>query len=57
MPGISSLARAEELTRGTTPTPEEKPAADLLAIAGRLYDRLSGPAPLATAGTPERRPA
>jgi hypothetical protein len=57
MPGINSLARAEELTRGTAPAPGERPAAELLAVAGRLYDRLSGPAPRPGAGTPQRRPA
>jgi hypothetical protein len=38
LPGVSNLGRAEELTRGTTPTPAEAPAAEMLERAGRLYD-------------------
>jgi len=38
MPGVNSLPRAEELTWGATPAAEERPTADLLASAGRLYD-------------------
>jgi hypothetical protein len=40
LPGVTSLDRAEELSRGTLPTPGEKPAADQLARAGRLYDSI-----------------
>jgi hypothetical protein len=45
IPGVLNLARAAELSRGAAPaTPEEGPAAALLARAGRLYD---APAPAA----------
>jgi hypothetical protein len=38
LPGVGTLDRAEELTRGGTPTAAEAPAAALLERAGRLYD-------------------
>jgi hypothetical protein len=47
MPGITTLSRAEELSRGLSPTGAEAPAAALLAGAGRLYDEAAG----ATGGT------
>jgi hypothetical protein len=50
LPGIATLGRAEELTRGATPEAEEGPAAALLERAGRLYDTATAPAPT-------RRPA
>jgi hypothetical protein len=54
LPGVGTLGRAEELTRGAAPTAEEAPAAAVLERAGRLYDAATGslapPAP-----TPTRR--
>ena len=48
LPGVPTLGRAEELTRGATPSTAEAPAAGLLERAGRLYDATasatSGPA-------------
>jgi hypothetical protein len=38
LPEVGTLDRAEELTRGATPTAAEAPAAALLERAGRLYD-------------------
>jgi hypothetical protein len=38
LPEILTLGRAEELTRGDTPSTAEAPAAALLERAGRLYD-------------------
>jgi hypothetical protein len=49
LPGVSSLNRAEELTRGATPAPGEEPAADQLARAGRLYDTIGSILPRRTA--------
>jgi hypothetical protein len=49
LPGVSSLNRAEELTRGATPVAEEGPAADQLARAGRLYDTIGSTLPRRTA--------
>src|SRR5690606_2523874 len=34
LPGVQTLGRAEQLSRGATPTADEKPAAALLAAAG-----------------------
>jgi hypothetical protein len=39
LPGVRDLRRAAELSRGAAPTASESHAADLLARAGRLYDR------------------
>jgi hypothetical protein len=50
LPGVGSLGRAEELSRGNSPTAEEAPAAALLERAGRIYDA-TAPA------TSTRRPA
>jgi hypothetical protein len=44
LPGVLTLGRAEELTRGGAPTLGEEATAELLGRAGRLYDE-------ATAGT------
>ncbi|MBV9125985.1 MAG: hypothetical protein JO112_21750 [Planctomycetes bacterium] len=44
LPGIPTLDRAEELTRGAAPAPEETAAATLLERAGRLYDETTGKA-------------
>jgi hypothetical protein len=49
LPGIESLQRAAELVEGHKPTDNEKPAAQLLARAGRLHDVAS-----ATASTRKR---
>jgi hypothetical protein len=38
LPGVPTLDRAEQLTRGETPTSEEAPVASVLEQAGRLYD-------------------
>jgi hypothetical protein len=38
LPGVATLTRAEELTRGAPPAPAEADAAALLERAGRLYD-------------------
>jgi hypothetical protein len=38
MPGVATLGRADELTRGADPASGEAAAASLLARAGRLYD-------------------
>jgi hypothetical protein len=38
LPGIESLRRAADLVEGARPTPAEKPAAEQLVRAGRLYD-------------------
>src|SRR5262249_35303267 len=43
LPGVADLRRAEQLSRGATPAPEERPAAALLEQAGRLFDEASGP--------------
>jgi hypothetical protein len=48
LPGVDSLGRAAQLSRGATPQPEEAPAAALLDGAGQLYDEL-------TAGSPTQR--
>jgi hypothetical protein len=56
LPGIRTLNRAEELTRGATPTAEEVPVASLLERAGRLFDATAGVPPRNPA-TPTRRPA
>jgi hypothetical protein len=45
LPGIASLDRAEELTRGATPTQGEVPVADQLSRAGRLYDAFGSALP------------
>ena len=42
LPGVRDLRRAAELSRGAAPTASEAHAGDLLARAGRLYDRASG---------------
>jgi hypothetical protein len=42
LPGVATLGRAEELSRGVAPTAAEAPAAALLAGAGRLYDEVAG---------------
>jgi putative CRISPR-associated protein (TIGR02619 family) len=54
LPGIISLDRAEELTRGVAPTAAESHAAALLATAGRLYDAAASPAQ-PVAAPPARR--
>jgi hypothetical protein len=54
LPGIVSLDRAEELTRGVAPGAAEAHAAALLATAGRLYDAAASPSQPA-APTPARR--
>jgi hypothetical protein len=56
LPGVASLGRAEELTRGAAPAAAEAPAAALLAAAGRLYDAAM-PTPPPAAPTPGRRSA
>jgi hypothetical protein len=43
LPGVRTLHRAEELTRGAAPVAEEAPVAALLERAGRLYDEAGGP--------------
>ncbi|AWM40244.1 hypothetical protein GobsT_13020 [Gemmata obscuriglobus] len=50
LPEVLDLGRAESLTRGAPPTPQEAPAAALLASAGRLIDE-AVPAPLPTRRT------
>jgi hypothetical protein len=55
LPGVSTLGRADELTRGTNPTVEEAPAAVLLERAGRLYDATAGAVPTGTPANPARR--
>jgi hypothetical protein len=45
LPGVATLDRAEELSRGDTPTPEEDAAAAHLARAGRLYDTIGSTLP------------
>jgi hypothetical protein len=55
LPGVATLGRAEELTRGAAPAAQEAPAAALLERAGRLYDSVSGPT--ATPEAPTRRTA
>jgi hypothetical protein len=57
LPGVQSLDRAEELTRGAPPAIEEAPSAALLARAGRLYDAVAGPTVGAPEGARGRRPA
>jgi hypothetical protein len=57
LPGVPTLGRAEELTRGAPPAPEEGPAASLLERAGRLYDTAAGAPPGPAPATPTRRPA
>ncbi len=53
MPGVPNLARASELSRGAVPAnDDEKPAAELLARAGRLVD---AHAPASTHSTERRR--
>jgi hypothetical protein len=49
LPGVPSLDRAEELSRGATPASAETPAADHLARAGRLYDTIGSALPRRTA--------
>lgn len=56
LPGVATLGRAEELTRGARPAQEETAAAALLERAGRLYDVTAGAAAVGTTGT-IRRPA
>jgi hypothetical protein len=41
LPGVASLGRAADLSRGAAPAPAEGPAAALLADAGRLLDTLT----------------
>jgi hypothetical protein len=43
LPGVGSLGRAAELTRGAVPEPEEAAAGALLAEAGGLLDALAAP--------------
>jgi len=38
LPGVNSLIRAAELSDGANPSPQERPVAEHLARAGRLYD-------------------
>jgi hypothetical protein len=57
LPGVPTLGRADELTRGAKATVEEAPAADLLERAGRLYDATAGVPPTGTVATSARRPA
>jgi hypothetical protein len=45
LPGVPTLDRAEELTRGAAPSAAEAPVADLLSRAGRLYDATATPVP------------
>jgi hypothetical protein len=54
LPGVATLGRAEELTRGAPPAAEEAPAAALLERAGRLYDEALG-GPNGTPNAPRRR--
>lgn len=49
LPGVPSLDRAEELTRGVMPAPSEEAAAGQLARAGRLYDAMGCALPRRTA--------
>jgi hypothetical protein len=49
LPGVASLDRADDLSRGAPPTPAEAPAADQLARAGRLYDDMGNSLPRRTA--------
>jgi hypothetical protein len=55
LPGVSTLGRAEELTRGAAPTAEEAPAAALLERSGRLYDATAGAGPGMATATDTRR--
>jgi len=57
LPGVGTLGRAEELTRGAPPSAEEAPAAALLERAGRLYDATAGGSPATSTPTSTRRPA
>jgi hypothetical protein len=57
LPGVASLGRAEELTRGARPAGEEAPAAALLERAGRLYDTVGGGGGGAGPAPPARRRA
>jgi hypothetical protein len=41
LPGIATLDRADELSRGAAPARAEAPAAALLERAGRLYDEVT----------------
>jgi hypothetical protein len=50
LPGVATLGRAEELTRGAPAAAGEADAAALLGRAGRLYDEAVG-----TTGAPRRR--
>jgi hypothetical protein len=55
LPGVRTLGRAEELTRGARPTTEEAPAAASLERAGRLYDAAAGTRPGEGTAAPIRR--
>jgi hypothetical protein len=57
LPGVDSLARAAQLSHGEAPTAVERPAADLLAGAGAIYDAVTAPTTPVEPDTARRRPA
>jgi hypothetical protein len=57
LPGVDSLARAAQLSAGEAPTAVERPAAELLAGAGALYDAVAASTSPGKPEDTQRRPA